>query len=104
MNVSVGRISAIVERELRRFVRTPLVLVMTLVMPLMQLFVLGNAFGGRVTNLKIALVDEDGGPAARRIEAAVYMLEMNGNMVRPETYAPCTCPRRTASAASCSVA
>jgi ABC-2 type transport system permease protein len=84
--MSVRRISAIVERELRRFVRTPMILIMTLVMPLMQLFVLGNAFGGRVTNLKVALVDEDGGPAARRIEAAVYMLQSNGNMVKPVRY------------------
>lgn len=86
MNVSLQRISAIVERELRRFVRSPLILVMTLVMPLMQLVVLGNAFGGRVTRLKIAIVDEDGGPAARRVEAAVYMLQSNGAMLFPMPY------------------
>ena len=55
------RVFAIVERELRKFVRTPMILFMTLLMPLMQLFVLGNAFGGRATHLQIAVVDEDGG-------------------------------------------
>ena len=50
------RVFAIVERELRKFVRTPMILFMTLLMPLMQLFVLGNAFGGRTTHLQIAVV------------------------------------------------
>lgn len=86
INVSMQRVSAIIERELRRFVRTPMILVMTLLMPLMQLFVLGNAFGGRVTNLKIGVVDEDGGPAGRRVRAAVYALESNGSMVHPVAY------------------
>ncbi len=63
--MDVQRVAAIVERELRKFVRTPMVLVMTLVMPLLQLLVLGNAFGGRVTHLDLAVVDEDGGPGAR---------------------------------------
>ncbi|HEY4320332.1 MAG TPA: ABC transporter permease [Gemmatimonadales bacterium] len=84
--MSWQRISAIIERELRKFLRTPMVLVMTLIMPLMQLFVLGNAFGGRVTNLKLAVVDEDGGPAARRLRAAVYVLEANGGVVHTLNY------------------
>ena len=80
------RVFAIVERELRKFVRTPMILFMTLLMPLMQLFVLGNAFGGRATHLVIAVVDEDGGPAARRVREALYALETNGDMVRPVSY------------------
>ena len=80
------RVAAIVERELRKFVRTPMVLVMTLVMPLLQLVVLGNAFGGRVTHLNLAVVDEDGGPAARRVRAALASLASNGDMVRPVSY------------------
>jgi ABC-2 type transport system permease protein len=80
------RVFAIVERELRKFVRTPMILFMTLLMPLLQLFVLGNAFGGRATHLVIAVVDEDGGPAARRVREALYALETNGDMVRPVSY------------------
>jgi len=85
--MNVGRVSAIVERELRKFVRTPMILVMTLVMPLLQLVVLGNAFGGRVTHLAVAVVDEDGGPAARRVREALYTLASNGDMLRPVPYA-----------------
>jgi len=81
------RIFAIVERELRKFIRTPALLIMSLVLPLLQLVVLGNAFGGRVTHLEVAVVDEDGGPAARRIQSSLQSLESNGDMVRPVQYA-----------------
>jgi ABC-2 type transport system permease protein len=76
----------IVERELRKFIRTPALLVMTLVMPVLNLVVLGNAFGGQVRHLNVAVVDEDGGPAARRVREAVYALQMNGDVIRPVGY------------------
>jgi ABC-2 type transport system permease protein len=76
----------IVERELRKFIRTPALLIMTLLMPVLNLIVLGNAFGGRVRHLNIAVVDEDGGPAARRVREAIYALQMNGDLVRPIAY------------------
>jgi len=63
---------AIVERELRRFRRSPMLIVMVSVMPLAQLVVLGYAFGGNVKHLKIAIVDQDGGvPAVRVRELAM---------------------------------
>src|SRR5262249_36413469 len=53
------RMLAIMERELRRFRRSPALIVMSLIFPIMQLVVLGYAFGGQVRNLKLALVDHD---------------------------------------------
>src|SRR5205085_12563993 len=53
------RMLAIIERELRRFRRSPALMVMSLVFPIMQLIVLGYAFGGQVRNLKLAIVDQD---------------------------------------------
>jgi ABC-2 type transport system permease protein len=50
---------AIVERELRRFRRSPALMIMSLIFPIMQLIVLGYAFGGQVHNLKLAIVDQD---------------------------------------------
>jgi ABC-type multidrug transport system permease subunit len=85
--MNVQRVAAIVERELRKFARTPLILVMTLMLPLLQLFVLGNAFGGRATRLTVAVVDDDRGPAARRVREALYALETNGDMLRQVSYA-----------------
>ena len=46
------RTFAIVEREMRRFRRSPMLIVMSLIMPIVQLVVLGYAFGGQVKNLK----------------------------------------------------
>jgi ABC-2 type transport system permease protein len=61
------RIWAIIERELRRFRRSPTLIAMSLTMPIVQLVVLGYAFGGQVKNLKVALVDQDRGVPAVRL-------------------------------------
>jgi ABC-2 type transport system permease protein len=62
----MGRTWAIIERELRRFRRSPMLIVMSLVMPIVQLVILGYAFGGNVKHLKLAIVDQDHGvPAVR---------------------------------------
>jgi ABC-2 type transport system permease protein len=50
---------AIIERELRRFRRSPMLIVMSMIFPLAQLVVLGYAFGGNVKHLKLAIVDQD---------------------------------------------
>ena len=58
---------AIIERELRRFRRSPMLIVMSMIFPLMNLIVLGYAFGGNVKHLKLAIVDQDGGVPAVRV-------------------------------------
>ena len=55
----MGRTWAIIERELRRFRRSPVMIVMALFMPIVQLVILGYAFGGNVKHLKLAIVDQD---------------------------------------------
>ena len=61
------RMLAIVERELRRFRRSPMLIVMAMIMPLFQLVTLGYAFGGNIKHLKVAVIDQDGGLPAVRI-------------------------------------
>src|SRR6266536_6257551 len=61
------RTMAIVERELRRFRRSPILIAMSMMLPIVQLCVLGYAFGGNVKHLKIAVVDQDHGLPAVRI-------------------------------------
>jgi ABC-2 type transport system permease protein len=63
----MGRTWAIIERELRRFRRSPVLIVMAMVMPIVQLVVLGYAFGGNVKHLKLAIVDQDHGVPAVRV-------------------------------------
>ena len=48
---------AIIERELRRFRRSPVLIAMSMNFPIVQLVVLGYAFGGNVKHLKLAIVD-----------------------------------------------
>ena len=63
------RILAIIEREVRRFRRSPLLVGITVLGPLLQLVVLGYAFGGTLHGLRLALVDEDHGVPALEIRA-----------------------------------
>ena len=67
---SMERTWAIIERELRRFRRSPMLIVMSMVLPIVQLVVLGYAFGGNVKHLKVGVVDQDHGvPAVRDARA-----------------------------------
>src|SRR5215217_9691406 len=61
------RTLAIIEREMRRFRRSPMLIVMSMIFPLAQLIILGYAFGGNVKHLKVAIVDQDHGVPAIRV-------------------------------------
>src|SRR5215472_10704945 len=53
------RIFAIIERDMRKFFRSPALMMSSMIFPLMQLIVLGYAFGGKIKGIKIAVVDDD---------------------------------------------
>lgn len=62
---------AIVERELRRFRRSPTLIVLAMILPIVQLCILGYAFGGNLKGLKVGIVDQDHGlPAVKLRELA----------------------------------
>ena len=61
------RVWAIIERELRRFRRSPTLIIVSLIFPVVQLVVLGYAFGGIVKHLKVGVVDQDGGVPALQV-------------------------------------
>jgi ABC-2 type transport system permease protein len=63
----MSRMWAIVERELRRFRRSPMLIAVSMIFPVVQLVVLGYAFGGNVKNLKVGVVDEDHGVPAVKV-------------------------------------
>ena len=63
----MGRTLALIEREMRRFRRSPFLIGMSMVMPIVQLVVLGYAFGGNVKHLKLGIVDQDHGVPAIRL-------------------------------------
>ncbi len=59
------RILAIIERDMRKFLRSPALMVSAMLFPLMQLIVLGYAFGGKIKGVKIAVVDEERSAGSR---------------------------------------
>jgi ABC-2 type transport system permease protein len=61
------RVMAIIERNMRKFFRSPALMMTSMVFPLLQLIVLGYAFGGQIKNVRLALVDEDHGPESRLV-------------------------------------
>jgi len=55
------RVLALVERDLRKFMRSPTLILVSMFFPLVQLVVLGYAFGGKIKHLKVGIVDQDRG-------------------------------------------
>jgi ABC-2 type transport system permease protein len=63
----MNRMLAIVEREMRKFFRSPALMLMSMTLPLVQLVILGNAFGGKITNARLGVVDHDHGEEALKV-------------------------------------
>jgi ABC-2 type transport system permease protein len=82
----MNRIMAIVEREMRKFFRSPALMLVAMIFPLVQLIVLGNAFGGKIRDAKVGLVDEDGGTQALRIREAFDSVRANIRTFQPVYY------------------
>lgn len=58
---------AIIERELRRFRRNPTMIILSMLLPIVQLCILGYSFGGNVKHLKVGIVDQDHGLQAVKL-------------------------------------
>ena len=82
----MNRMMAIVEREMRKFFRAPALMLVAMVFPLVQLIVLGNAFGGKIHDAKLGLVDEDGGTQALKIREAFDSVRANMRTFEPIYY------------------
>jgi len=77
---------AIVEREMRKFFRSPTLMLVSMVFPLIQLIVLGNAFGGKIRDARMGIVDEDGGPQAVKVREAFDSVRANIGTFVPVYY------------------
>ncbi|MBZ5541191.1 MAG: ABC transporter permease [Acidobacteriia bacterium] len=75
IGINFERIGAILERDMRKFFRSPALMVSSMVFPLMQLIVLGYAFGGKIKNIHVALVDEDRGAESRTLRESLKSIE-----------------------------
>src|ERR1700730_12566364 len=85
-NAAVNRIMAIFDCQMRKFSRSPALLMVSLIFPLVQLIVLGNAFGGKIRDMRLGLVDEDGGTQALKIREAFDSVRANMPTFEPIYY------------------
>lgn len=61
------RLTSLIRKEFIQIIRDPRTLVLVLVIPVMQLFLLGYAATNDVRNVPLVVFDQDRGPAARRL-------------------------------------
>ena len=80
------RIWAIIERDLRRFRRSPSLMVISMLMPVMQLIILGHAFGGRVKDLEVGVVDQDHGVPAVKVKEMLQAVAANARTIQTVAY------------------
>ena len=82
----MNRTLAIIEREMRKFFRSPALMMVAMIFPLVQLIILGNAFGGKITGAKIGVVDQDGGTQALKIHEAFDSIRSTARTFDPVYY------------------
>src|SRR5215472_4703734 len=82
----MNRMMAIVEREMRKFFRSPALMLASMIFPLVQLIVLGNAFGGKIRDAKMGFVDQDRGTQSVRIRQAFDAVRANMRTFVPIEY------------------
>jgi len=80
------RALAIVERDLRKFRRSPFLLVAALLLPLVQLVILGNAFGGNIRGVQLGVVNLDHGPGAVDVRERILAVAANARTFVPRDY------------------
>lgn len=67
MSKDMMRIWAVVQRDLLKFGRNPLIVVMSIFMPILYLVILGSSFQGKLVGLPMAVVNKDTGWYSRNI-------------------------------------
>jgi len=82
----MNRVWAVIERDLRRFRRSPVLVVMSMIFPIVQLVVLGYAFGGKIKNLRVAVVDQDHGVPAVKLREMFQAVAANARTFDTVSY------------------
>jgi ABC-2 type transport system permease protein len=80
------RIWALIERDMRKFFRSPALMMSSMVFPLMQLIVLGYAFGGKIRNTTIAFVDQEHTVESRNIREMFNGIAANAKTFKVVDY------------------
>jgi ABC-2 type transport system permease protein len=64
---TILRLSAVIDRDIRKFIRNPIVIGMSFLMPIIYLVIMGNSFQGKLQSLPIVVINHDSGRQARDI-------------------------------------
>src|SRR3984957_14805080 len=80
------RIWALIERDLRKFFRSPALMMASMVFPLVQLIVLGYAFGGKIKGANMAFVDGDHSVESRKVREMFAGIETGPQTFRVVDY------------------
>jgi len=73
----MNRFLAIVEREMRKFFRSPVLMIMSMMLPIVQLVILGHAYGGHIQGARVAVVDQDRGQQSVKVHEAFDSVAAN---------------------------
>lgn len=84
--ISLSRTSALIERDMRKFFRSPALMMTSMVFPLLQLIVLGYAFGGKIKNVSMAFVDQDHTTESRQVREMFAGIAAGPKTFRIEDY------------------
>ncbi|MBI5014567.1 MAG: ABC transporter permease [Deltaproteobacteria bacterium] len=76
------RVLAVIERDVRKFSRNPVIMLMAVIMPILYLVILGNSFQGTLKGLPVALVNQDAGEGGRRLNEVIAAVEAGPKTVR----------------------
>ena len=73
---------AIFKRDFKKFMSNPFVIMMTMFMPIMYLIIFGNAMGGTITHIPLAVVQEE--PAVQETPLFVSTVEILKNLAQQD--------------------
>jgi ABC-2 type transport system permease protein len=80
------RVWALIERDLRKFFRSPALMMVSMIFPLVQLIILGYAFGGKIKNAPVAFVDQDHSVESRKVREMFGAIATGPKTVRIVDY------------------
>ncbi len=73
---------AFVVRDLRKYLRQPHLIVISVALPLLQFVVIGHAIGGKIREVPIAMVSHDSGPPAVEVLERLRAVESTTRLFR----------------------
>ncbi len=82
----MNRILALIERDLRKLMRSPTLIVVSMIMPLVQLVVLGYAFGGKIRDLRVGVVNQDQGMPTVKLQEMCGAIAANARTFETVDY------------------